>query len=157
MLRWKQRPPTLQKSSRATFSSCKHLCFWLVLVAGCLNWIKHAHTCHCPLDPSLVSLGPVVSVTSRLLLKTSRSGLSSLSGLGGFGQRPRAGTWDDNYTVLSLSGCDAEPSAHTIIQKWEGGGVPEEGSVIRPGALSWFCAKLLQDMQGREISRSSSF
>jgi len=89
------------------------------LTMGCLNWIKHARMCHCPLNPSQVSSSPAGAFTSRLFHKTSRFRLGSL------GLQPGAGTWDDNYTVLPLS------SAHKLYTQNEGGGILEEGSVMR--------------------------
>lgn len=117
LLRW--RNPTLLHSPVVS-----NFVFHHPLIIGCLNWIKRARMCHCPLNPSQVSSSPAGAFTSRLFLKTSCFGLGSL------GLRPGAGTWDDNYTVLPLSGRVAEPSAHKITQN-EGGGILEEGSVMR--------------------------
>lgn len=141
-----------KKSNIATFSS---ICFLCLLIIGCLNQIKHAWTCHCPLDPSQVSHW---IFHFQAFLKTSCFSLSLLSVAGKSWPAAWAGTWDDNYTVLPLSGSVAEPSAHTITQN-EGGGMLEEGSAMHLwlDVLSWLRAKLLQDGEQQEISPSGSF
>ncbi len=119
---------------------------------------KHARTCPCLLGPSLVSSSPAGSFPSRLFLKTSLFRLSLLRVAGKSWPAARAGTWDDNYTVLPLSGRVAEPSAHTITQN-EGGGMLEEGNamLLWLDVLPCLRAKLLQNGEQQEISPSGSF
>lgn len=100
LLRW--RNPTLLHSPVVS-----NFVFHQPLIIGRLNWTKHARPAYVTVHSiPLRCPSPAGAFTSRLFLKTSRFRLGSL------GLWPGAGTWDDNYTVLPLSGRVAEPSAH---------------------------------------------
>lgn len=90
---WKKRAPAMKKNNAFTFSnSPSNFVFHHPLIIGCLNWNKHACTCHCHLNPSQVSSSPAGSFTSRLFLKTGCFRLSSLSGAGK--SWPAARSWN---------------------------------------------------------------
>lgn len=144
-LHWKPGPPTLQKTSRAAFSSCKHLCFCPVLIAGRLNWIKHARTCHCPLEPSQVSLVLLYLWLTGFFSKVAASGCLPSEGLAG-------GPELELEMIITLyCPCQATSLNHLPIQlskseKKVGFQRKEIGPEV---VFSWFWAKLLQDVQGR--------